>query len=545
MGTCRAPIVCFLLFVVLGVSSSAQQPQSPQFKLEGLVVNSVTGKPLSRVLVQMNGRSMLTGPEGEFSFDSVPAGTSFVGLIKPGYFIPASKPLAGTMGHSINVGPDTGKVVLKLAPEAVVTGQVTGQDGEPLEGAAIQVLAYMWMDGGHQLVPARGAVRTDEDGNFRIAGLRAGRYYLEVKAGNVTRRVLGAQSSKAPTAYPAVVYYPGTPELAASAALDLLAGQKMEAEFSLALATAYRLTGQLVTVGGWKQIFAPVIVDALDQPLFGADQFDPTSGAFEFRAVPAGTYSVRVSGTDLQDRHNVSIQKMTVSRNVSDLRFSLRPGLEIPVAVRTEFSKPKQSRSCSSTQPGGAVEQSDCSDYPPARIELMSTESLRIRFSTDYSPMKDPAGLSLHGVAPGKYRVRAMPTMGGYVQSVRSGNLDLLREELIVPEDGTVAPIEVVLRDDTGALNVVVRTRKPGEKASILVVPEDVLFPNIASTMGTGLSFSQFTPGNYKVFAFDSLEGIDYYDTQTLAEYASQAARVTVAANGNASVVVDVIHVGD
>src|SRR5215472_11644566 len=125
MGTCRAPIVCFLLLLLVVVSSSAQQPQSPQFKLEGLVVNSVTGKPLSRVLVQMNGRSMLTGPEGEFSFDSVPAGTSFVGLIKPGYFIPASKPLAGTMGHSINVGPDTGKVVLKLAPEAVVTGQVT------------------------------------------------------------------------------------------------------------------------------------------------------------------------------------------------------------------------------------------------------------------------------------------------------------------------------------------------------------------------------------------------------------------------------------
>lgn len=220
MGTYRVLLVCFFLLAL----SSAQQAQKDRFKLEGMVVNSLTGKPLPRVLVQLFGRAVLTGAEGEFSFDGVAAGRVQIILTKPGYFSPGARTRGGSIGNNIDVGPDTGKVALKLAPEAIISGRVTGQDEEPLEAASIQALTFALMDGRQILAPARGEVRTDEDGNFRIADLPSGRYYVAVKAGNVTRRVLGAQTPKAPEAYPAVVYYPGTADLAAATRLILLRG---------------------------------------------------------------------------------------------------------------------------------------------------------------------------------------------------------------------------------------------------------------------------------------------------------------------------------
>jgi hypothetical protein len=552
MGTYRVLIACLLIGCFSSLAAfSAQQSQKDQFKIEGIVVNSVSGKPLPRALVQCSGGAVLSGAEGEFSFDGISAGRVQVNATKPGYFAPGATVQAAVSGAHMDVGPDTGPILLKLAPEAIISGRVTGKDEEPLEGARVQVLTFVSQEGRRQLMPGRGS-STDEDGNFRIAGLAAGRYYLEVQAGNVSRRILGARAANANESYPAVVFYPGTADLAAATPVDLAPGQRMEAEFSLALAPAYKLAGTVVVAGEWKQINSPMIIDAMEQPLFTPDRFDAPSGAFEFRAVPAGIYTLRLSGTDLRDRYQFSDRKITVANTVTNLKALLQPGVGVPVVVRTEFAKPPQRASCSFTLPSGEVQQSDCSDYPAARVELIAVDSGRRRFSTDYGPIKDPPGFGIHAVAPGKYLVRVGANFGGYVQSVRSGNLDLLREELTVPEEGNVMPIEVVVRDDSAMLKVMLRAEKPGQQATVLVFPDGALLPAPNSVMSSIVNspsdefrFGPLAPGSYKVFAFDSVEGIDYADSEVLAKYAAKAASVTVPANGQSSVIVDVIHTGE
>jgi hypothetical protein len=544
MGTCRALLVCFSLLT----SAYAQQPQKDRVKLEGVVVNSLTGKPLPRVLVQLSSHALLTGPEGEFSFDGLSPGRIYVSLTKPGYFGPGSLARGRTADAMVDVGPESGKVVLKMTPEAVIFGRVTGQDEEPLEGAAVQVLARTSVDGRQTLTQTRGGVQTDEDGNFRIASLAPGRYYLVVKAGGVARRILGAQTPKSSEAYPAAVYYPGTTDLVAANPIDLAPGQKMEAHFSLTLTPAFRLAGKVVASGEWKQVHSPLVIDSMEQPLFGALRFDAATGSFEFPAIPAGIYTVRLSGSDVQDRYRSYDQKITVSKSRNDVALLLQPGVDISVVTRTEFNKPRPSGNCVWNRPGGQEQRSDCSDYPAAGLELVSIDSLRTQVSSEYRPMEDPSRFALHGVAPGKYMIRARSTMGGYVQSLRSGNVDLLREVLTVPESGSVAPIEVVLRDDSGGLKVRVHAEKPGQTASIVVLIDGAIFPiqqPLTGNTNSDVYFGFLPPGNYKVLAFDTLDGVDYGNPEVLAQYASKMGSVTVAPNGNASVAVDLIHVGD
>lgn len=542
MGTYRALLLCLVLLA----RCSAQEPQNKQFKLEGAVVNSLTGKPLPRVLVNLNGRTLLTDPEGYFSFDGVSPGWVQIWLTKPGYFMRGTGFGNPNPANSTReVGPDTGKLILSLVPEAVIFGRVTGQDEEPIEGAGVQVLSFTTVEGLQHLSSAA-EVRTDEDGNFRAAGLYPGRYYLAVKAGAVTRRVLGLQTAKTAEAYPAMIYYPGTTDQSAMTAIDLVAGQKQEAAFSLALAPAYRISGRVVAQGDWSRVNPPMIVGALDQSLFQADEFDSESGKFAFRAVPAGSYTVRISGAGPDNHFSFSNHKLVVAKSAADLVFTLPPPINIPVNVRADFARPMPRQPCTTSSPSG-LQQIDCSEFPAATVELISVDSVNLRFSTLYRPIKEPSDSWLRGVQPGKYMVRARPMFGGYVESVRSGQQDLLREELTVPEDGNVAPIDVVLRDDPGMLNVVLQALAPGHHATIFAFLSGAPAsnPSISGSNTPYVSFGGLRPGTYNVLAFDSLDPVDYANPEFLDKYRSKAATVTVPSNGNARVAVEVIHVAD
>jgi hypothetical protein len=296
--------------------------------------------------------------------------------------------------------------------------------------------------------------------------------------------------------------------------------------------------------GEWKQVQPPIIVDRSEQPLFTPDKFDATSGMFEFKAVPAGTYLVRTTGMD-QEGHYVSArQTLNVARTVTNLKLSLAPGLNIPVMIRSEFSKERLKGHCSFNGPDG-LHESDCSDYPAARAELLPADGSYSYFSTDYGPLKDPGSYALRAVTPGKYLVRAHATFGGYVSSVRSGGVDLMREKLVVPEGADVPPIEITVRDDGATLKISVRKDKPGQQATIVVYPESVVVPeprSVSTTNGTEVQSAPLPPGSYKVFAFDALNPLDYSNAELFEKYASRASSVTLTAGGSASVTVDLIH---
>src|SRR5512133_2919633 len=74
----------------VGPGMQRQRPaQTGTITLTGVVVNSVTGEPISRALIQMQGmasRVALTDSDGKFQFENLPETQAMLTAHKPGYF---------------------------------------------------------------------------------------------------------------------------------------------------------------------------------------------------------------------------------------------------------------------------------------------------------------------------------------------------------------------------------------------------------------------------------------------------------------------------
>jgi hypothetical protein len=149
----------------------------------------------------------------------------------------------------------------------------------------------------------------------------------------------------------------------------------------------------------------------------------------------------------------------------------------------------------------------------------------------------------VQGLEPGVYAVEVTPLNSSlYVDSAQCGGVDLLRENLTV---GVGTPsIRVTLRDDGGTLAGNVVSEGHAAPGTVVVIPDRA--PKQIKTVLAG-SNGQFqspklAPGDYAVLAFDRVTGIEYANPEVMSPYLPNATRVSVAANGESRVTVNLIQ---
>jgi hypothetical protein len=524
--------------------SGAAENHDNLYTLRGTVINSVTGKPIARALVKLASqhKAVLTGREGDFSFEAVRGGHLSLLVTKPGFFRPGealyqSRPLA------VDLDSESGPILVKLLQEAVITGKVTGKDQEPIEGAVLHLVKEQIVQGRRELKFVQARAETDPEGNFRVDGLYPGVYYVGIRSARMDRQTKAAPVEEA---YPDLIYYPGVTDTASATPIHVQAGQNQELLFLLSPVPTFKVSGKVAIENGWSLDNGPRLMEPTLGVLRIADRFDAKTGAFEFSKLPASKYVVQVTGKNSQGESSEYQRPVTVGSNISDLQIPLHSGIDIPVLISADF--PRLLGHCSYTfrAPNGKYEtrESDCSDRPQAHVGL-SPIDIMPQMSFRYGLPTDNSDLSIHGVSPGKYWVRATAQFGSYVQSLRSGGVDLLVDPLVVPESGLVPAIEVTLRKDVGELIVRVRAAPPGKEIQVMALPDLVTRadPRMSLT-GTGPDFHLrgLPPGAYRVYAFDSNDGLEFSNPEVLASYSSQAGSITVEPDGHASITVDLIH---
>jgi hypothetical protein len=120
-----------------------------------------------------------------------------------------------------------------------------------------------------------------------------------------------------------------------------------------------------------------------------------------------------------------------------------------------------------------------------------------------------------------------------YVKSVRAGEIDVLSDGLTVTGAGTVE-IEIVMASDGGGAQGVVldKDQQPVAGATILLAPDrrsrQDLFKSTTSDQNGHYEFTDVTPGDYKLFAWDDVEPEAWNDPDFLKDYEKQGEKETL-----------------
>jgi hypothetical protein len=158
----------FLLALLLCAAPAFAQSEKAD-RVAGDVSNAATGKPLARVQIHLrrepDGQSYgaMTTPDGRFSIAGMPPGSYTLKIERAGFAVPPDLPEEMEIGAA-----DASNLHFALTPEGAITGRVTDAAGQPVEDVELRAES--------DFAATDSDARTDANGDFRIGGLAPGQY---------------------------------------------------------------------------------------------------------------------------------------------------------------------------------------------------------------------------------------------------------------------------------------------------------------------------------------------------------------------------------
>lgn len=326
--------ILFSLALAAPFAARAQisQPEIPPPAIvEGSVIDAQNNRSVPRATVKLMGlkgagsKSTRADGNGHFIFEQVEPGRYKLIAEHQGFFSDERKREYQPV-FDVASGGHLKNMPVRLMPTAVVAGEIVDEFDEPIQKIEVKLLAVKMRLGQMYLSPA-GKTITDDRGQYRLAGLRPGRYYLvaeyehsdmseevisqlkEVLTQNTTTRVGGEttiQIGSAPSepeaafSYPPQ-FYPATGDFQQAQAIALSAGDEVAANFLLLSTPVVSIRGR-VTNGMTGAPAEKAAVSAYWTPYMEDDgipaKTSSEKGAFEVRGIAPGTYTLRASFTE-------------------------------------------------------------------------------------------------------------------------------------------------------------------------------------------------------------------------------------------------------
>jgi hypothetical protein len=170
-------------------------------------------------------------------------------------------------------------------PQAVIGGKVEDEDGFPVERATVRALRYYIVEGKRALGSAVMPGQTNDLGEFRVAGLSPGRYYLCVSPGSAA-----IWDSRFSGECPSLL------DLRDAKAIEVSAGQEVNVPaIRMTRHTGVTVSGRVVPADSTGTTRAGTLfLQSAGQPSLEMSRisFVQTGGNFAIRHVPPGSYSL-------------------------------------------------------------------------------------------------------------------------------------------------------------------------------------------------------------------------------------------------------------
>lgn len=494
---------------------------------QGRVVNALTGQPISRALVRLNSRAVLTDHDGNFLFAQVTDPYMQLTATKPGYF-PGLDPQE-QIGIPIQLDhPPAAAIELRLYPEALLTGTVTSRDGTPLSHVPVTARRAFFDEQGLHWNPTE-ATQTDSHGNFRLP-VQAGDYKLELRS---TQRTDGGQGEivmpmMLPEADPAGKLH----------AIRLQCGEEQHFDLRPITSKTYKVT--VVSDVDFTRSYPRVSARASDGTQVPINLGRTSGGDFTLN-LPSGSYTLTANLNSKETQMIAQTNVTVAARDLSGvaLHFMSIPAIPLEMVIESSATTPAAAINGGDPRAGSSPGlqqfnlflQSDGAEllYGDGSVRLFSRPDKSFVFNTP----------------PGTYHVKSFHSGSvWYIKAINYGTADLLRQELVVAPGAGDIPIRITVSDATGKLTgKVKRADTTGHSWVYLIASDPSAYPVMTlSTNDDGLyTFDRVPPGSYRVVAFEHRRALDLTDASVMAALGAHVRSVTVAVGDKPTLDLDAV----
>ena len=532
----RLPVHAVVILLLGAAASGApQQPPSAEpakprkASLEGKVVHAGTGEIVRKVTLMLTKQGGVPAPvttetdnAGAFAFKDLDPGQYQLMAERQGFarqFYGSRRGLlSGGTTLRIGAGEELKGIVFKLQPNAVIAGRVTDAEGEPVTNATVGCLQTPYMQGRRQYLPV-GAAMTNDAGEYRIASLTEGRYYISATYREPSIGMASASNKPAsdkPVEGYTTTYYPGVLEQSQASAIDVSAGAELRGiDITLVRTPVVRVSGKFPSDQQTIVTLTPKgggIAGVLRRNVAVAR---PPEGNFEFRNVAPGTY---VLGTMALDQHFLGATAIieVADKNIENVVLSGAAG-EIAGAIRFENE----------------------SDRTAKGIQVVLSGQDMVSLMPPRASAAEDGKFTMKDVVADHYTVALLGSPeGSYVKSIRFGG----REAIDGFDMTSGANTLDILIDPRGAQvdgNVTDAENKPMPGVTVALIPKDrkiSRYRNGTTDQDGRFSLKGAAPGEYLLLAWEYTEPNAYQDPEFVKKYESKAETVTVDAGGYKSI---------
>ena len=530
----------FALLGLLAASSSAPQSRNPSTdparptvcSVAGLVVKLEGSAPLPSSTVRLQSVddhtrtfSGVTDLGGRFEVKGIEPGRYRLRVIRNGYVTQEygqRTPNDPGAVLALSPGQDLKDLLFRLLPAAVISGRIQNENGDPLPWVRVSALRATYTRGKRTL-SSEVTVVTNDLGEYRLFGLRPGRYFVSaiyrpgqrLESGEDDEDTADAgKSGYVPT------YYPNSTDPAKGIAITIKTGDEISStDFLLEPTTVYSIRGHVNYLA--RRNAANVIL-ALEPRSTGLgwsvpprqSLVDKPDGLFEIQNVLPGSYTLTAfwfdEGRRYQARQSVDITNI----DAEGLQLNLSPGMDIRGVINWD------------PRPG--------LDKDPLTV---SVRPVGTAFAYGAQARVATNGLfSLRDVSEGLYRLSTSgQTQDCYLKSIRYAGMEVSDDEFNVIR-GTQAILEVTISSRGAHIQGMVTDADglPAVGAWVALVPDDAhlnefhLFKQRTTDQYGRYDIRGIAPGDYKLFSWEQVEQNAWEDPDFLKQFGSKGQSISL-----------------